>query len=73
MTRHRVYLPGPLGLALPAVPEHPDGCDPDRCPVLDAMAAWMAEDESHVWQVQGWYFTEDGGTFTRCDWQPPRP
>lgn len=70
--RHRVHLPGPLGLGLPQVLAHPEGCDDETCPVLDAMAAWMAESEDHRYAVQGDYFTSDGRQFTRCAWQPPR-
>lgn len=67
--RHRVYLPGPLGLGLPKVHAHAIGCEPDACPVLDAMAAWLAESEDNRYHVQGDYFTSDGRSFERCAWQ----
>lgn len=68
--RHRVYLPGPLGLGLPEVIDHAPGCDPETCPVLDALAEWLAESEEHRFPVQGDYFTADGRSFERCAWQP---
>lgn len=72
-THHRVYLPGPLGLGLPRVEDHAgQGCEPADCPIIAAMAAWMAASEDHRYSVQGDYFTLDGLTFERCAYQPRR-
>lgn len=69
---HIVYLPGPHREKVVVIDRHPEGCDPNDCPVDKALKEWLASPDCYI-AVQGYYFTGKGTAFLRCAWQPGPP
>lgn len=76
-THHRVYLPGPH-IGKPEVVDHTPDCDTTKCPVEAGIKEWLASEPPDDWDprdkwpyiaVQGDYFTTDGKSYQRCEWQ----
>lgn len=65
-SRHRVYLPGPFARPGRArVEHHGEHCQGEPCEIQHLFDA-----RTDNWQVQGFYWTEDGKSFERCAFQP---